>query len=124
MSAGPVRPRQLRAQLGFGLLTRGFDFGLEVGGALYAVDARKGGQVYFAWNQGYFSAGEIKNDLTGRRITKEVRCGACRQVNKVREPYCAKCGQPLTLPMPPCHHCGKTNRMGSRFCIHCGHRLR
>jgi uncharacterized protein YndB with AHSA1/START domain len=32
------------------------------------VDAHKGGQVYFAWNQGYFSAGEITKLSPGKKI--------------------------------------------------------
>jgi predicted Ser/Thr protein kinase len=75
-------------------------------------------------NDRYFSAREIKADLQRHRVTKEVPCPKCQQINKVREPYCCKCAEPLTDPMPPCHHCGKTNRMGSRCCIHCGNRLR
>jgi serine/threonine protein kinase len=75
-------------------------------------------------NDRYFSAREIKADLEKRQITREVICGKCQTVNKVREPYCAKCAEPLTDPMPPCHHCGGVNRMGSRCCIHCGNRLR
>jgi predicted Ser/Thr protein kinase len=72
----------------------------------------------------YFSAREIKADLERRRVTKEVTCGKCQQVNKVREPYCARCAEPLTDPAPPCHNCGKVSRMGSRYCIHCGSLLR
>jgi serine/threonine-protein kinase len=75
-------------------------------------------------NERYFSAREIKADLDRRRVTKEIPCPKCKQVNKVREPYCSKCAEPLTDPTPPCYHCGKTNRMGSRCCIHCGNRLR
>ncbi|HTU91370.1 MAG TPA: protein kinase [Gemmataceae bacterium] len=75
-------------------------------------------------NERYFSAREIKADLQRRRVTKEIPCPKCQQVNKVREPYCCKCAEPLTDPTPPCYHCGKTNRMGSRCCIHCGNRLR
>jgi serine/threonine protein kinase/ribosomal protein L40E len=75
-------------------------------------------------NDRYFSAKELKTDLEKRRVTKEVPCPGCGQINKVREPYCSKCAQPLTDPTPPCNHCGKTNRMGSRCCIHCGNRLR
>jgi serine/threonine protein kinase len=75
-------------------------------------------------NDRYFSAREVKADLGAGRVTREVACPRCRQVNKVREPYCAKCAEPLTDPTPPCHQCGKPNRMGSRCCIHCGNRLR
>ncbi|MHB1425664.1 MAG: protein kinase domain-containing protein [Gemmataceae bacterium] len=75
-------------------------------------------------NERYFSAREIKADLQRRRVTTEIPCPKCKQVNKVREPYCCKCAEPLTDPTPPCYHCGKTNRMGSRCCIHCGNRLR
>ncbi len=75
-------------------------------------------------NERYFSAREIKADLEHRRVTTEMPCAKCQQVNKVREPYCSKCAEPLTDPTPPCYHCGKTNRMGSRCCIHCGNRLR
>jgi predicted Ser/Thr protein kinase/phage FluMu protein Com len=75
-------------------------------------------------NERYFSAREIKADLQHRRVTKEIPCPKCQQVNKVREPYCSKCAEPLTDATPPCYHCGKTNRMGSRCCIHCGNRLR
>jgi serine/threonine-protein kinase len=75
-------------------------------------------------NDRYTSARELKADLEGRRVTKQVACPACRHVNKVREPYCGKCAAPLTDPTPPCHHCGKVNRVGSRFCIHCGNRIR
>jgi predicted Ser/Thr protein kinase len=75
-------------------------------------------------NDRYFSAREIKADLQRRRVTKEVPCPKCQQVNKVREPYCCKCAEPLTDPTPPCYHCGKINRMGSRCCIYCGNRLR
>jgi serine/threonine protein kinase len=75
-------------------------------------------------NERYFSAREIKADLEGRRVTREVACPRCQHVNKVRQPYCGKCAEPLTDPTPPCHHCGKTNRMGSRCCIQCGNRLR
>jgi serine/threonine protein kinase len=75
-------------------------------------------------NDRYFSAREIKADLQRRRVTKEMPCPKCQQVNKIREPYCCKCAEALTDPTPPCYHCGKTNRMGSRCCIHCGNRLR
>jgi serine/threonine protein kinase len=75
-------------------------------------------------NDRYFSAREVKADLEGRRVTREVACPSCRHANRVREPYCARCAAPLTDPTPPCHQCGKTNRMGSRCCIHCGNRLR
>jgi predicted Ser/Thr protein kinase len=75
-------------------------------------------------NERYFTAREIKTDLEKRRVTTQVTCGKCQQVNKVREPYCTKCAEPLTDQTPPCYHCGKTNRMGSRCCIHCGNRLR
>ncbi len=75
-------------------------------------------------NDRYFTAREFKADLERRRVTKEVLCPSCKQVNKVREPYCAKCAVPLTDKMPPCQQCGKENRMGSRCCIHCGNRLR
>lgn len=75
-------------------------------------------------NERYFSAREIRTDLQMRRVTKEIPCTKCQQVNKVREPYCSKCAEPLTDATPPCYHCGKTNRMGSRCCIHCGNRLR
>src|SRR5262249_37501849 len=76
-------------------------------------------------NERYFSAREIKADLTKRQVTREMTCPKCQAANKVREnPYCHKCGEPLTDPTPPCHHCGKPNRMGSRCCIHCGNRLR
>ncbi len=75
-------------------------------------------------NERYFSAREIKGDLQRRRVTLELPCPKCQQVNKVREPYCSKCAEPMTDPTPPCYHCGKTNRMGSRCCIHCGNRLR
>src|SRR5262249_59218194 len=57
-------------------------------------------------NDRYFSAREIKADLEKRQITREVSCGKCQAVNKVRDPYCAKCAEPLTDPMPPFHHCG------------------
>jgi serine/threonine-protein kinase len=76
-------------------------------------------------NERYFSAREIKADLEKRRVTREVACPKCQQVNKVREPYCSKCAEPLTDPTPPCQHCGyQHNRMGSRYCIHCGNRYR
>jgi predicted Ser/Thr protein kinase len=75
-------------------------------------------------NDRYFSAREIKADLERRRITREVSCPKCQEMNKVREPYCSRCAEPLTDVTPPCHHCGQTNRMGSRCCIHCGNRLR
>jgi serine/threonine protein kinase len=75
-------------------------------------------------NERYFSAREIKGDLQRRRVTLELPCPKCQQVNKVREPYCSKCAEPMTDQTPPCYHCGKTNRMGSRCCIHCGNRLR
>jgi tRNA A-37 threonylcarbamoyl transferase component Bud32 len=75
-------------------------------------------------NDRYFSARELQVDLEKRRVTREVPCPSCGQINKVREPYCSKCAQPLTEPTPPCNHCGKINRMGSRCCIHCGNRLR
>jgi predicted Ser/Thr protein kinase len=75
-------------------------------------------------NDRYFSAREIKADLERRRITREVSCPKCHEMNKVREPYCSRCAEPLTDVTPPCHHCGQTNRMGSRCCIHCGNRLR
>src|SRR5262249_46015772 len=41
-------------------------------------------------NERYFSAREIKADLAGRRVPREVACPKCTQVNKVREPYCSK----------------------------------
>ncbi len=75
-------------------------------------------------NERYFTAKEIRKDLEGRRVTKEVACPKCRHANKVREPFCSRCAEALTDPTPPCYHCGKTNRMGSRCCIHCGNRLR
>jgi serine/threonine protein kinase len=75
-------------------------------------------------NERYFTAREIRGDLERRRVTREVNCPGCGQVNKVREPYCSKCARALTNPAPPCNHCGKTNHMGSRFCVHCGNRLR
>jgi serine/threonine protein kinase len=75
-------------------------------------------------NDRYFSAREIKADLARRRVTTEVPCPKCSNMNKVREPYCSRCAEPLTDLTPPCHHCGKSNRMGSRCCIHCGNRLR
>jgi predicted Ser/Thr protein kinase/phage FluMu protein Com len=68
----------------------------------------------------YFTAKEIRQDLEKRRVTKEVNCPKCQQVNKVREPYCSRCAESLTEKAPPCHNCGKDNRMGSRYCIHCG----
>ena len=72
----------------------------------------------------YFTAKEIKADLEKRRVTKEVTCPKCQQVNKVREPYCSRCAAALTDAAPPCHNCGKENRMGSRYCIHCGSIMR
>jgi predicted Ser/Thr protein kinase len=75
-------------------------------------------------NERYFTAKDIRSDLEKRKVTTEVPCVKCQQVNKVREPYCSKCAEPLTDTTPPCYHCGKTNRMGSRCCIHCGNRLR
>jgi serine/threonine protein kinase len=72
----------------------------------------------------YFSAREIKSDLEKKKVTREVTCPKCQQVNKVREPYCSRCAEPLTDLAPPCHNCGKANRMGSRHCIHCGNHLR
>ncbi len=75
-------------------------------------------------NDRYFSARELKADLEQRRVSREVRCQACQQVNPVRSPYCSRCAQPLTEPTPPCTHCGKSNHLGSRFCTYCGNRLR
>jgi predicted Ser/Thr protein kinase len=72
----------------------------------------------------YFSAREVKADLERRRVTTEVSCPKCRQVNKVREPYCSRCAEPLTDPAPPCQNCGKLCALGSRFCIHCGSPMR
>src|SRR5262249_18571186 len=72
----------------------------------------------------YYSARGIKADLEQRRVTLEVPCPQCRNVNAVRSPYCSRCAASLTDPSPPCGNCGKVNRMGSRYCIHCGHPLR
>jgi serine/threonine protein kinase len=72
----------------------------------------------------YFSAREFKADLEKRRVTKEVLCPQCKQVNQVRSPYCMRCATVLTDPAPPCTNCGKINRMGSRYCIYCGNPLR
>ena len=75
-------------------------------------------------NDRYFSAKEIKQDLTQQRITTQVTCPLCRALNVVRDPFCRQCANPLTDPTPPCSVCGKMNRMGSRFCTQCGSRLR
>ncbi len=75
-------------------------------------------------NDRYFSAREIKADLTRQRVTKEQPCPKCQATNKVRQPYCVKCAAPLTDVVLLCNSCGKDNRMGSRFCIHCGNRVR
>ncbi len=75
-------------------------------------------------NDRYFSAKEIKKDLSQLGITRQWSCPMCRFLNAAREPYCRQCASPLTDPMPPCSACGKMNRMGSRFCTQCGSRLR
>lgn len=75
-------------------------------------------------NERYFSAREIKRDLTQQRVCKEVSCGKCKTNNPVRTPYCKKCAAPLTDAAAPCTACGKNNHMGSRFCIYCGNRIR
>jgi predicted Ser/Thr protein kinase len=75
-------------------------------------------------NERYFTARDIKRDLQSKRVTHEISCPKCSQMNKVREPYCSKCAGPLTDETPPCSYCGQTNRMGSRFCIYCGNRVR
>src|SRR5262249_35415479 len=41
-------------------------------------------------NDRYFSAREIRADLDGQRVTKEVACSKCQTTNKVRTPYCLK----------------------------------
>jgi predicted Ser/Thr protein kinase len=75
-------------------------------------------------NDRYFSAKEVKADLTAGRVTKEAPCPKCKTLNGVRTPFCTKCAEPLTDPTAPCVMCGKYNRMGGRFCIYCGNRLR
>jgi serine/threonine-protein kinase len=75
-------------------------------------------------NERYFSAAEIKADLELRRVSRELACPKCQQVNKVREPFCTKCAEPLTGLASPCQHCGQPHRMGSRYCIYCGNRHR
>ena len=75
-------------------------------------------------NDRYFSAKEMKADLTAQRVTKEAPCPKCKTLNQVRMPFCVKCAEPLTDPTAPCVMCGKYNRMGGRFCIYCGNRLR
>lgn len=75
-------------------------------------------------NDRYFTAAEVKRDLTLQKVTREIACPKCKTPNKVRTPFCAKCAEALTDPTAPCAMCGKYNRMGSRFCIYCGNRLR
>jgi serine/threonine protein kinase len=75
-------------------------------------------------NDRYFSAREVKSDLSRRQVTVSTACPSCKAVNKVREPYCTQCAAPLTEVMPGCVNCGKVNRLGSRFCTSCGGRLR
>jgi serine/threonine protein kinase len=72
----------------------------------------------------YFSAREIKADLEQKRVTIEITCPECKQLNQVRSPYCARCAVPLTDPAATCANCGNVSRMGSRYCIHCGNPLR
>jgi serine/threonine protein kinase len=75
-------------------------------------------------NERYFSAKEIKRDLTQQRVADKVACMKCKHINPVRIPFCEKCAEPLTDAAAHCNSCGKNNRMGSRFCIYCGNRIR
>jgi len=72
-------------------------------------------------NDRYFSAKEIKADLSAQKVTKESPCPKCKTMNNVRTPFCTKCGGAVDRSDGAVRDVGgKYNRMGGGFAFTAG----